>query len=52
MFKLGLPNFPDRVPELTVAKSYGIRNSIKLEGFKENIKDALLERPLEKSCST
>ena len=38
------------VHELAVAKSYGIRNSIKLEGFQKNFKVTLLERPPEKSC--
>ena len=52
MYKLRLPNFPDRVPSLAIAKSYGIRNSIKLEGFQENFKVTLLERPPEKSYST
>ena len=52
MYKLRLPNYPDHVLQLAVAKSYGIRNSIKLEGFQKNFKVALQERPPEKSCST
>ena len=31
MIKLRLYNYVDRVPELTVAKSYVFKNSIKLE---------------------
>ena len=34
--------------DLATAKSYGIRNSIKLECFQENFKVTLLERPSEK----
>ena len=35
MYKLRLLNYPDHVPLLVVAKSYGIRNSIKLEVYKK-----------------
>ena len=38
------------VHELAVAKSDGIRNSIKLGSGRENFKVTLLERPSEKSC--
>ena len=52
MNKLRLPNTPDRVPLLAVAKSYGLPIRVKLGGCQENFKVTLLERPPEKSCST
>ena len=52
MYKLRLLNFPDRVPQLAIAKSYRFPIRVKLGSGRANFEITLVERPSKKSCST
>ena len=52
MIKLRPQNYLDRVSELAFAKSYGLKNLVKLGVGQEIFKNTIEERPSKKSCST